>query len=189
MIRTRILVDVEATTPIKAAEMPTYSPHPGEPHTIQELHHAQLQIFRQRHEWVETRKSFEVPVRGQIVHQVFFVVKSNPASNHYQPLIIALIAPDETTWNRMTGPLNQAGGPIRDHNIPRTRGLEESPNLRPLEWCKELKIQQNFTTVGNSQANGQTEVSNKIKLNGAKWSWVEELPDVLWAYQTTSKQQ
>ncbi|KAL0304913.1 UNVERIFIED_CONTAM: hypothetical protein Sangu_3062600 [Sesamum angustifolium] len=87
----------------------------------------------------------------------------------------------------MTGTLNQAGGPIQDHNIPRTRGLEESPDLRPLEWCKELKIQQNFTTVGNPQANGQIEVSNKIRLNGAKWSWVEELPDVLWAYQTTSR--
>ncbi|KAL0420546.1 UNVERIFIED_CONTAM: hypothetical protein Slati_3077500 [Sesamum latifolium] len=28
-------------------------------------------------------------------------------------------------------------------------------------WCKELKIQQNFTAVGNPQANGQTEVTNR----------------------------
>ncbi|KAL0413602.1 UNVERIFIED_CONTAM: hypothetical protein Sradi_1561900 [Sesamum radiatum] len=42
-------------------------------------------------------------------------------------------------------------------------------------WCKELKIQQNFTAVGNPQANGQTEVTNrtilqhlKTRLEGAK---------------------
>ncbi|KAL0339301.1 UNVERIFIED_CONTAM: hypothetical protein Sangu_1452200 [Sesamum angustifolium] len=63
-----------------------------------------------------------------------------------------------------------------------------------MEWCKELKIQQNCTAVGNPRANGQTEVSNKIllqhlktKLDGAKGSWVEELPGVLWAYRTTPK--
>ncbi|KAK4391587.1 hypothetical protein Sango_1936500 [Sesamum angolense] len=45
---------------------------------------------------------------------------------------------------------------------------------------------------GNPQANGQTEVSNRIflqhlktRLDGAKGSWVEELPGVLWAYRTT----
>ncbi|KAL0373880.1 UNVERIFIED_CONTAM: Gag-Pol polyprotein [Sesamum radiatum] len=59
-------------------------------------------------------------------------------------------------------------------------------------WCKELKIQQNFTAVGNPQANGQTEVTNrtilqhlKTRLEGAKGSWVEELLGVLWAYRTT----
>ncbi|KAL0449610.1 UNVERIFIED_CONTAM: Gag-Pol polyprotein [Sesamum latifolium] len=61
-------------------------------------------------------------------------------------------------------------------------------------WCKELKIQQNFTSVGNPQANGQTEVTNrtilqhlKTRLEGAKSSWVEELPGVLWAYRTTPR--
>ncbi|KAL0308954.1 UNVERIFIED_CONTAM: hypothetical protein Sradi_5837700 [Sesamum radiatum] len=63
-----------------------------------------------------------------------------------------------------------------------------------MEWCKELKIQQNFTAVRNPRAKGQTEVSNKIllqhlktKLDGAKGSWVEELPGVLWAYRTTPR--
>ncbi|KAL0453507.1 UNVERIFIED_CONTAM: Gag-Pol polyprotein [Sesamum latifolium] len=61
-------------------------------------------------------------------------------------------------------------------------------------WCKELKIQQNFTSVGNPQANGQIEVTNrtilqhlKIRFEGAKSSWVEELPRVLWAYRTTPR--
>ncbi|KAL2249925.1 UNVERIFIED_CONTAM: hypothetical protein Sindi_2466200 [Sesamum indicum] len=61
-------------------------------------------------------------------------------------------------------------------------------------WCKELKIQQNFTAVGNPQANGQTEVMNrtllqylKTRLERAKGAWVEELPGVLWAYWTTPR--
>ncbi|KAL2245958.1 UNVERIFIED_CONTAM: Gag-Pol polyprotein [Sesamum indicum] len=45
--------------------------------------------------------------------------------------------------------------------------------------CKELKIQQNFTAVGNPQVNGQAEVTNrtllqylKTRLEGAKGAWV-----------------
>ncbi|KAL0455837.1 UNVERIFIED_CONTAM: hypothetical protein Slati_0922900 [Sesamum latifolium] len=63
-----------------------------------------------------------------------------------------------------------------------------------MAWCKKLKIQQNFTAVGNPQANRQTEVTNrtilqhlKMRLEGAKSSWVEELPGVLWAYRTTPR--
>ncbi|XP_011075750.1 uncharacterized protein LOC105160181 [Sesamum indicum] len=55
-----------------------------------------------------------------------------------------------------------------------------------VEWCKELKIKQNFTTIGNPQANGQVEATNmillqhlKTRLEGAKGSWVEELLSVL----------
>ncbi|KAL0403772.1 UNVERIFIED_CONTAM: protein putative RECOMBINATION INITIATION DEFECT 1 [Sesamum radiatum] len=61
-------------------------------------------------------------------------------------------------------------------------------------WCKELKIQQNFTAVGNPHVNGQTEVTNrtilqhlKTRLEGAKGSWIEELLGVLWANQTTPR--
>ncbi|KAL0373136.1 UNVERIFIED_CONTAM: hypothetical protein Scaly_0995200, partial [Sesamum calycinum] len=43
--------------------------------------------------------------------------------------------------------------------------------------------------IAKTKANGQTEVLNrillqhlKIRLNGAKGSWVQELPGVLWAY-------
>ncbi|KAL0427334.1 UNVERIFIED_CONTAM: hypothetical protein Slati_2908200 [Sesamum latifolium] len=70
--------------------------------------------------------------------------------------------------------------------------MEHNSKEKDHAWCKELKIQQNFTAVGNPQANGQTEVTNRIllqhlktRLEGAKGSWVEELPGVLWAYRTT----
>ncbi|KAL2234294.1 UNVERIFIED_CONTAM: hypothetical protein Sindi_1161600 [Sesamum indicum] len=60
-------------------------------------------------------------------------------------------------------------------------------------WLKELKIQQNFTSVGHPQSNGQTEVTNRTILQhlktriNSKGSWEEELPGVLWAYRTTPR--
>ncbi|KAL2227630.1 UNVERIFIED_CONTAM: Rab3 GTPase-activating protein catalytic subunit [Sesamum indicum] len=61
-------------------------------------------------------------------------------------------------------------------------------------WCKELTIQQNYTVVGNPQANGQVEVTNRIllqhlkkRLEGAKGSWVEKLPRVLWVHRPTPR--
>lgn len=61
-------------------------------------------------------------------------------------------------------------------------------------WCEELHIEQRFTSVAHPQANGQTEVTNRIILQGlktrlgrAKGNWVEELPNVLWSYRTTPK--
>ncbi|KAL0366132.1 UNVERIFIED_CONTAM: hypothetical protein Sradi_3503300 [Sesamum radiatum] len=55
-----------------------------------------------------------------------------------------------------------------------------------ITWCKELKIRQSFTAVGNPQSNEQIEVTNrtilqhlKMRLKGAKGQWVEELPGVL----------
>ncbi|XP_073137716.1 uncharacterized protein [Henckelia pumila] len=62
------------------------------------------------------------------------------------------------------------------------------------DWCKELSIKQFFTSVGNPQANGQTEVTNrtilqqlKTRLGNAKGKWVDELPSVLWAYRITPR--
>ncbi|KAL2224041.1 UNVERIFIED_CONTAM: hypothetical protein Sindi_3052700 [Sesamum indicum] len=62
------------------------------------------------------------------------------------------------------------------------------------DWCKGLGIKQFFTSVNNPQANGQTEVTNrmilqhlKTRLGNAKRAWVDELPSVLWAYRTTSR--
>ncbi|XP_073125146.1 uncharacterized protein [Henckelia pumila] len=62
------------------------------------------------------------------------------------------------------------------------------------DWCKGLFIKQFFTSVGNPQANGQTEVTNrtilqhlKTRLGNAKENWVDELPSVLWAYRTTPR--
>ncbi|XP_075475638.1 uncharacterized protein LOC142508094 [Primulina tabacum] len=61
-------------------------------------------------------------------------------------------------------------------------------------WCQEMKIIQSFTSVTYPQANGQTEVTNRIivqalkaRLHGKGKDWVEELPIVLWAYRTTPR--
>ncbi|KAL0448818.1 UNVERIFIED_CONTAM: hypothetical protein Slati_1438200 [Sesamum latifolium] len=62
------------------------------------------------------------------------------------------------------------------------------------ECCMQWKIKQIFTSVGNPKANGQTEVSNRIllqnlktKLGASRTGWVEEIPEVLWAYRTTPR--
>ncbi|KAL5552344.1 hypothetical protein UlMin_002520 [Ulmus minor] len=55
-----------------------------------------------------------------------------------------------------------------------------------------LGIHKHFSSVAHPQSNGQVEAVNetiknnlKKKLDGAKGIWVDELPQVLWAYQTT----
>ncbi|XP_073291018.1 uncharacterized protein [Primulina huaijiensis] len=57
-----------------------------------------------------------------------------------------------------------------------------------------MKITQSFTFVAYPQANGQTEVVNRIivqalktRLQDKRTDWVEELPSVLWAYRTTRR--
>ncbi|XP_073037962.1 uncharacterized protein [Primulina eburnea] len=57
-----------------------------------------------------------------------------------------------------------------------------------------MKITQSFTYVAYPQANGQTEVVNRIIVQALKTrlqdkgkGWVEELPSVLWAYKTTPR--
>ncbi|XP_057426101.1 uncharacterized protein LOC130719494 [Lotus japonicus] len=60
------------------------------------------------------------------------------------------------------------------------------------DFCADLGIDMRFTSVEHPQTNGQAEAANKVILNGlkkkldeAKGWWVEEFPDVLWAYNTT----
>ena len=61
-------------------------------------------------------------------------------------------------------------------------------------FCSELGIKLRFTSVAHPQTNGQTEVSNrtimqglKKRLDERKGNWVEELNNVIWAYQTTPR--
>ena len=62
------------------------------------------------------------------------------------------------------------------------------------DFCSNLGIKNQFSSPGHPQANGQTEVTNwtllkiiKAKLDDAKGAWLEELPNILWAYRTTAR--
>ena len=62
------------------------------------------------------------------------------------------------------------------------------------DFCLGLGIENQFSSPGHPQANGQMEVTNrtllkiiKTKLDDAKGAWPEELPNVLWAYRTTAR--
>ena len=68
----------------------------------------------------------------------------------------------------------------------------DSKELRGL--CDDLGIQKGFSAVCHLQSNGQTEAVNKIikhtlktKLEEKKGCWPEELPMVLWSYNTTPR--
>ena len=57
------------------------------------------------------------------------------------------------------------------------------------DFCHDLGIMNRYSTPAYSQSNGQAEAVNKTilsglkrRLDGAKGNWVEELPNVLWAY-------
>lgn len=61
-------------------------------------------------------------------------------------------------------------------------------------WCAKLKIKQINTVVAHPQDNGLIERANgslmhgiKTRLGRARAGWVDELPNVLWAYRTTLK--
>ena len=61
-------------------------------------------------------------------------------------------------------------------------------------FCSSLGIKNKYSSPGQTQANGKTEVTNwtllniiKSRLMGAKGAWPEELQSVLWAYRTTTR--
>ncbi|XP_074359715.1 uncharacterized protein LOC141719067 [Apium graveolens] len=60
--------------------------------------------------------------------------------------------------------------------------------------CKETGDHKELAAVYHPRSNGQTEAVNKIikhtlktKLEECKWNWPEELPKVLWSYNTTPR--
>ncbi|XP_074336436.1 uncharacterized protein LOC141673582 [Apium graveolens] len=62
------------------------------------------------------------------------------------------------------------------------------------EFCEALGIKKGFSAVSHPQTNWQTEAINKIikhtlkaKLEESKENWPEELPKVLWSYNTTPR--
>ena len=59
-------------------------------------------------------------------------------------------------------------------------------------FCNDLSIKNRYSTPAYPQSNGQVVAINKTILKGlkkrldwAKGRWIEELPNVLWAYRTT----
>ena len=57
-----------------------------------------------------------------------------------------------------------------------------------------MGIKNKYSSPGHPQANGQMKVTNrtllriiKSRLVGAKGTWPEELPSVLWAYKTIAR--
>ena len=60
------------------------------------------------------------------------------------------------------------------------------------DFCEQLRINNHYSLRSHPQANGQAEVANrsllkiiKNRLEGAKGTWPDMLPGVLWAYRTT----
>ncbi|XP_072092774.1 uncharacterized protein [Arachis hypogaea] len=61
------------------------------------------------------------------------------------------------------------------------------------EFLQNLRIRQHFSSVEHPQSNGLAEAANKVllqalrkKLDNAKGAWAELIPEVLWAYNTTT---
>ena len=66
----------------------------------------------------------------------------------------------------------------------------DNPKFR--KFCQDLGVKNHNSSPRHPEANGQIEVTNKsllkiikTQLEGAKGAWLEELPNVLWAYRTT----
>ena len=62
------------------------------------------------------------------------------------------------------------------------------------KFCCDLNIKNRYSTPAYPQSNGQAEATNKAimnglkkRLDGPKGRWAKELPNVLWAYQTTPR--
>jgi len=58
--------------------------------------------------------------------------------------------------------------------------------------CTKLGIRKVFASVEHPQTNGQVESSNRVLLRGlkrrlekAKGTWADEVPQIVWAYHTT----
>ena len=62
------------------------------------------------------------------------------------------------------------------------------------KFCQDLGVKNHYSSPRHPQANGQTEVTNKIflkiiktRLDRAKGAWLEELQNFLWAYRMTTR--
>ena len=55
-------------------------------------------------------------------------------------------------------------------------------------FCSRLGIKNHFSSPGQTEVTNQTLLKTiKVRLEGAKGAWLEELPSVLWAYRTMTR--
>ena len=83
---------------------------------------------------------------------------------------------------------------IRDTKSTRLDNGKQFDNNAFRDFYSELGIKNHYSSPAHPQANGQVEVTNrsllkiiKTWLEGAKGIWPDELPSVLWAYQTITR--
>ena len=77
------------------------------------------------------------------------------------------------------------------HTLISDNGLQfDSKAFR--RFCYDIGITNRYSTLAYPQANGRAKAVNKVivsglkkRLDDVKGKWVEELPHVLWTYQTT----
>ena len=79
------------------------------------------------------------------------------------------------------------------HTLISDNGLQFDSKSFRRYYC-ELGITNKYSTPAYPQGNGQAEAVNKVIMSGlkkrlddAKGRWVEELPHILWTYQTTPR--
>ena len=83
------------------------------------------------------------------------------------------------------------------YGIPRFLVLDNGKQFKNdsfRDFCSQLDIKNHYSSPTHTQDNEQVKVTNrsllkiiKIRLEGTKGIWPEELPSVLWAYRTTTK--
>ena len=105
---------------------------------------------------------------------------------------------DQSNFRKQKVSVSRHGVFAGRHGTPHTlisdNGLQfDSKAFR--QYYSDLGIKNRYSTPAYLHGNGRAEVVNKVIVNGlkkrlddAKGKWVEELPHVLWTYQTTPRQ-
>ena len=71
---------------------------------------------------------------------------------------------------------------------------KQSDNPKFRKFCQDLRVKNHYSSLTHHHVNGHTKVTNrnllkiiKIRLEGAKGAWPEELQKVLWVYRMTTR--
>ena len=128
------------------------------------------------------------PLPAAVAQKKFLFVATDYFSKWVEAKVYASIKDKDVTkfvWKNI----------ICRFGIPQTIIADNDPQFDTItfwNFCSELNIRNLYSTLRYPQSNGQVETTNKTlitalkkRLEQAKGKWVEELPDVLWAYRTT----